>query len=319
MATATLPRKATPTATLSQPVPEVPATPPFRRVSSETLILDADKARTAAKTHQSLPHGPTERTLETKRLNELLTRIRGGWMLPFLWATVTYRGVKYRMNGQHSSQAITDAGALLPPEVVIHLDHYEAPDAESMGVLFRQFDARISSRSKQDVSGAYQGLVDEVASCNRANAKLAVEGIGWYERAIEGLPVASGDDLYDKFLAAKYHGFIRWADKIISLKTPELKRAPILGAMYATFITSESGAQEFWAHAAKGDLTDDSDPRAVLSAELVRIKEARDHANAPKPADFYAKCIKAWNAFRGGEKIRSLNVNVKKGLPEIAA
>ncbi len=317
MATATLTR---PTTTRTpEPAAEAPAIPPFRRVKSETLVLSADQARAAAETHQSLPHSPTERTLEAKRVNELLTRIRGGIMLPFLWAVVVYRGVKYRMNGMHSSQALLDCGDMLPREVVIHFDTYEAPDAQAMGVLFRQFDARMSSRSKQDVSGAYQGLVEEIAACNRANAKMSVEGIGWYERAIEGLPVSSGDDLYDKFLLKKYHGFIRWADKIISVKTPELKRAPILGAMYATFITSESGAQEFWAHAAKGDLTDDSDPRAVLSAELVRIKEAKGGADTPKPADFYAKCVKAWNAFRGGEKIRSLNVNVKKGLPEIAA
>ena len=87
--------------------------------------------------------------------------------------------------------------------------------------------------------------------------------------------------------------------------------------MYGTFIKSESAAQEFWSHVAKNDLTDDSDPRSVLSAELVRIREQK--GSAPPPAEFYAKCIRAWNAFRNGDRVRSLMVNTKKGLPEIAA
>ncbi len=91
------------------------------------------------------------------------------------------------------------------------------------------------------------------------------------------------------------------------------------GAIYERFITSESGAQEFWPHVAKNDLIDDQDPRSVLSQELVRIKEARSQGGAPGPGELYAKCVKAWNAFRTGEKIHSLNVNTKKGLPKMAA
>ena len=291
----------------------------FKRLKSETLILSRDKAVQAARDHQLLPNSPTERELEPKRVKELVGRLKDGVWIPCSWATVEFNGVKYRMNGQHSSHAMLEAADYLPDELAIHLDHYRAETGEQMAALFRQFDARFSARSKADVSGAYQGLIPEIRGISRGKAKLCIEGVAWYERAIEGLPVPSGDELYSMFFANKYHGFIRWADKILSIKTPEMQRAPIVGAMYATFIASESGAQEFWSHVAKQDLADDSDPRSVLAAELVRVKEGQKDAQPPTPAEFYAKCVKAWNAFRSGDKIRSLNVNTKKGLPELAA
>lgn len=289
----------------------------FRLAESRTFHVPKAEALRLAQQHHTMPHSPTERECDPKRVKELVERITNGLLLPCNWATVEYEKVKYRMNGQHSSQAILEASDFLPEKVSIHLDHYEADDAMGMATLFRQFDARFSGRSKQDVAGAYQGLVDALKGVDRRTAKLSIEGIGWYRRSIEGLPTPSGDDLYQEFMVEAYHSFLRWSDKVLSLKTPELKRVPVVGAMYATFITSESGSQEFWSHVAKSDLADDSDPRAVLSTELVRFKEGKDQS--PAPAEYYAKCIKAWNAYRAGEKIRSLNVNPKKGLPSVAA
>ncbi len=95
-----------------------------------------------------------------------------------------------------------------------------------------------------------------------------------------------------------------------------MKRPAIVGAMYATFIKTESGAREFWRAVALNNGVDDSSPSAVLSAELVKAKEEKKPL---APAEYYGKCTKAWNAFRAGEKIRSLNINTKKGLPDIAA
>jgi hypothetical protein len=304
------------------PVTEGIVQPPevgFQRIRSETLTLARNLVLAAAQAHLGLERSPTERTLEPRRVTELVKRIKEGRWLPCNWATVEYLGVKYRMNGMHSSKAMLDASDSLPETVVIHLDHFKADSPDGMGLLFRQFDARISARSKQDVAGAYQGLVPVLADIPKPKAKLGIEGVAWFERAIEGLPVESGDELYHWLFKAKYHKFLLWLHRILTLKTPELLKAPIIGAMYATFITSESGAQDFWTHVAKADLTDDLDPRAVLSAELVKIKENRKEVRPPPPADHYAKCIKAWNAFRAGDKIRSLIVNTKKGLPEIAA
>lgn len=290
----------------------------FRLVATKTHEVDRASALRMAEKHASMQHSPTERDLDPKHVEELARRIKAGLAIPFCWATVKYNGKTFRMNGQHSSNAMMAAGEGLPDKVVIHFDQYEADTPEGMAVLFRQFDSRISSRTPLEVAGAYQGLVIALEKVNRKHGKMGVEGIAWYQRSIEKLPVQNGDDLYEMFLKPVYHPFLRWLDEVLSIKTPELKHKPIIGAMYATYITSESGAQEFWSHVAKGNLTDDDDPRSVLSATLVEIKEAKG-VERPAPAEFYAKCVKAWNAFRAGEKVRSLNVNTKKGLPDVAA
>jgi hypothetical protein len=272
-----------------------------------------------AQTHQALPHSPTERELDGKRVDELVSRLRKGLLLPCCWATVSFAGTTYRMNGQHSSHALLAASDEIPEQVVIHLDHFETDTPEGMGALFRQFDARFSARSKQDVAGAYQGLVPALAEVSRRTAKLGIDGIGWYRRSIEQLPVPSDDELYQHMLLETYHSFLRWLDHILSNKTRELERVPVIAAMYRTFIASESGAQEFWLEVAKGNLTDDCDPRSVLSADLIRLRERKSGGKSPAPAEYFAKCIKAWNAFRAGDKIRALTVNPKKGLPDVAA
>jgi hypothetical protein len=292
----------------------------FVLIKSETLFLPRAQAVAAARAHQELPHGPTERELDPKRVANLIERIKAKHWLPCQWATVNFDGTKYRMNGQHSSSAMVEAAEELPDKVSLHLDHFDAATAEGMGMLFRQFDARISSRSKLDVSGAYQGLIRELASLSKKKVKLGIEGAAWFERAIEGLPVQSGDELYEKLLRPAYHPFLRWVNGIlVHGKTRELEKVPVVASMYEMFLRSESGAQEFWSHVAKNDLADDSDPRSVLSRELTDAIDPEKAAARFKPVEFFAKCRKAWNAFRAGDKIRSLNVNTKKGLPELAA
>jgi hypothetical protein len=329
-ATARPPSARAPARTTTPPAPEAPAATPqappeaaapppsFRLAESATVLASPAEAEQMARVHQSLPHSPTERELDPKRVGYLVDRIKAGLLLPCCWATVLYRGTKYRMNGQHSSEALLEAAQYLPDQVSVHLDHYEVDSPEQMGVLFRQFDARWSGRSKADIAGAYQGLVEGLQHLSRRKVKLGIEGIAWYRRSVERLPVLSGDDLYQDLMVQAYHPFLRWLDKVLSIKTPELERAPIIGAAYATFVVSEAGAQDFWPHVAKSDLSDDSDPRSVLSAELVAVREGKGKSDGLAPGEFYAKCVKAWNAFRLGEKIRSLNVNTKKGLPEVA-
>lgn len=318
MATATLERptqKPAPAITPSaaEPQKQAPAEAHFRLIKSETLLLTRAAAIDAAKAHQELPESPTERELLASHVEDLNRRIRSKVWLPCAWATVTYHGTKFRMNGQHSSRAMIDSGDFLPDRVAIHLDHFEVDTQVGMGILFRQFDARFSSRSKKDIAGAYWGLIPGLSDVPRKKAKLGIEGVVWYERNFEGLPAPSGDDVYTKLLVATYHQFLHWLSKIlVHGKTRELEKTAVAAAMYGTFLKSENASQEFWSHVAKSDLPDDSDPRAVLAAELTAAinPEARQPL---KPGDCFIKCQKAWNAFRSGEKIRTLNVNAKKG------
>src|SRR5262245_28290085 len=97
-----------------------------------------------------------------------------------------------------------------------------------------------------------QGLYDELKDVHRSSAKLAVEGIAWYLKNIEGLPAPKGDDVYTIFGDANLYPFIKWIDDIFSAKTPELRRQTIVAAMHATFEKNEEEARKFWKAVARG-------------------------------------------------------------------
>src|SRR5437764_638623 len=86
--------------------PSVPPSPHFRLVESQTVTLGKAEALKWAQSHVALSHSACERDLDAKHVKELVERIKAGLWLPCCWATVDYLGKKYRMNGQHSSNAM---------------------------------------------------------------------------------------------------------------------------------------------------------------------------------------------------------------------
>lgn len=298
----------------------------WKHVSSQTVVLGGEEVKAFAAKHWGLPKSPSERDLNVPRKKELQTRIANELATTFNWATVEYEGVRYRMNGQHSSAAILESNGTLPDRLVFHVDEYVAYSKEGMAKLFQQFDARWSSRSKTDVSGAYQGLEKDIADCNRVYLRTAIDGVAFYRKSIQGLPLISrsgnpisGDTLYNLFFEEDLHPFLKWYDSLISRKTPEMKSPAIAGAMYATFCKSETGAREFWHKVALGNLDVENGHASanLLAEDLQNNQGLSDKSKKLKPAFLYAKSILAWNAFRTGTKVKALTYQPKKGLPEI--
>ncbi len=189
-----------------------------------------------------------------------------------------------------------------------------------MGDIFRQFDARWSARSVADVAGAFQGLNPTIANCDRKRAKLAMDGIAWYSYQVVGTYVPPGDGVYEFFFNAQYWPFVLFCDQLFAGKTKELKHKAIVGAMFETFaLKNEAEAVKFWNEVARGSNDgDDTRQSAVLSRELQEIDD-RKATKKTKPGEYYLKAIKAWNAYRKGEILASLKVDIKKEWPEVVA
>ena len=150
----------------------------------------------------------------------------------------------------------------------------------------------------------------------KATARLGVEGIAWYRKNVEGVPVLSGDDQYNFFGETGTHEFLRWLGDVFSIKTPELKRNTIVSAMYATFGANATEAKTFWAQVARGGLEfDDSAPSTVLDTWLKTARE--DRAQDLKPGSFYQGCIYAWNACREGKSVKDIKHDVRKGFHRV--
>jgi len=169
------------------------------------------------------------------------------------------------------------------------------------------------------VSGAYQGLYENLKDVPCGAAKLAVEGIAWYRKQVEGVPAPSGDDIYTLFGVEDLHPFIRWMGDIFSVKTPELRRVTIVAAMHGTFEKNEQESRKFWKEVSRGGVEfEENHPTTVLDAFFKSVIEDKRKLLL-KPGNFYQASIYAWNAFREDKPLTSVKYDTKKGLYSITA
>jgi hypothetical protein len=271
---------------------------------------------------RDMEHSPVERDFDPVWANDLKQRIVRGEAITFFWAVAEVARdtsfVSLRVNGQHSSFALGELlqEDALPDDVAIHLDTYAASNGDGAVMLFRQFDARKSARSKEDISGAYQCLHEALAKCNRNILKAAADGVTWYRRVVEEAAIRSGDDVYTIFNETRLHPFFLLADRVLGDgKSNELKPMPVLATMYGTWLMDAKVAEEFWPLVAMGQNRNAADAAADLDAELIRIRDEQEKVSA---RDRYAKCVKAWHAFNDDIRVSNFKVNTKKkGLPRL--
>jgi hypothetical protein len=284
----------------------------FTLRKSETLPL----TRELANVFNTMTPSPTERRFEERRLDFLQQRYDDGLFLPCQWASVWLGGTQMRMNGHHSSTMFVKLPDPFPTHLKVHLDEYEAETPEDMVELFRQFDARQSARTPEDVAGAYQHRHPELTDIPTKIAKLGIEGVAWYLRSIEGLPPLKGDDRYKLFREAQYYGFLHWLGVLLDIKTPELRRQEIIAAMYATDLTAsgKDGSHAFWEEVARGGRPfEEQHPTTVLDKWLKACKDGTCE-DPMKPAFHYQGCVYAWNAYREERNIRDIRFTTSKGL-----
>jgi hypothetical protein len=287
----------------------------FKLIKSETLPLTLK----LAEHFRDLDPSPTEREMSPARIKYLTEKAEAGLLVSPTWATARLGDKLLRVNGQHSSNVLCNLNGSFPEGLQVHIDSYQVDDEAGLALLFRQFDDRKSGRSTSDVAGAYQGLQENLRSIPKSTAKLGVDGVVWWRRNVEGTPVSSGDGAYEIFAVTEVHPFLLWLGEIFTIKTPELRRPPIVAAMYASFQASETNAKTFWFEVARGGVEyRDDHPTTVLDAWLKSLREAKEVNTRMKPANFYQGCIYAWNAYRDDKTLATIKSDVKKGLLKAA-
>jgi hypothetical protein len=287
--------------------------PPFALIASEVVPL----TRELAQQFRDMPGSPTERTLNPSRVKHLKEKAMAGQLIPFQWATAECEGQTYRMNGQHSSEMVCELDGL-PSNGTVVLQRYRVADRNGLALLFRQFDDRRSSRTPADIAGAYQGLEDDLRDLDRKRAKLAIEGIAWYQANVEKVDVPKGDARYQWFHDASLHPFIKWvAGSLLSSKTPELNKPAVVAAIFGTWLANREHAERFWEDVAReGDQFSEDAPSTAVDRWLLANFEEPDPTM--KPANFYQGCIFAWNAYRQGRQITAVKSDAKKSFFRIA-
>jgi hypothetical protein len=281
----------------------------FSLVKSECV----DMTKELAEEFQNLHPSPTERDFDPLRVRHLENKAKKGFLVTFHWAKAKLNGKMLRVNGQHSSAMLCGLNGEFPPGLRAHVDEYHLQEEKDLAVLFRQFDDRKSSRGARDVAGAYQNLEAALVDVPNPSAKLAIDGIAWYARNVEGAPVPSGDDVYEWFHRSQYHEFIIWLGELLGIKTPELRRNTIVAAMYATWISNEDECKKFWLSVARGgEEYEEGSPAAVLDEWYTAIKK-KECKETPKPGAFYQAGLYCWNAHMQAKQIKTIKIDVTKG------
>lgn len=283
--------------------------PEFQLIKSDVKTLTPDLAAQ----FKALEASPTERDLNPSRLKMLREKAEKGLLITFHWATAKMGGKTLRVNGQHSATMLTELNGEFPQNLKVHIDEYEVDGPQGLASLFRQFDDRKSGRSSADVSGAFQNLEPALQTVPKPVGKIGVEGVNWYRDKIDGLPALKGDEQYTLFNESRLHLFLRWLGDLFSIKTPELRRVPVLAAMYGTFNANEGEARKFWDQVARGGVEyEENAPSTVLDKWLKDAKEGE--LDKLKPAQYYQGCIYAWNAYREGKTINNIKADTRKAL-----
>jgi hypothetical protein len=126
---------------------------------------------------------------------------------------------------------LCELNGAFPSVLKVHHDEYKVENEGDVVLLYRQLDERKSGRSVGDIAWAYQGVVPELKAVSKGTAKLAAEGIAWYQRTVAKEPTASGDEIYKMFNERVLHPFIIWLGQLFSIKTPELGDIGVVGAI----------------------------------------------------------------------------------------
>jgi hypothetical protein len=273
--------------------------------------------RELAQYFTSLPASPTERPLDRSRVTFLEKKGEAGLFIPFQLATVCWDGKIFRANGQTSSSVLAHLPGEFPEGLLACIAEYEVDDLEGLVLVWRQYDARESSRSALHIYNAYQGIVDDLHGVTPARGKLAIEAIGWQLSTVEKVPVPKGDDVYTMAIHSLYHGFIQWVDTILDGNAPEMKHKAIVAAMYATWSRDETACQGFWHLVSRGgDAYNPDHPATILSMWLSAIKEKKLKVH-PGPGQLYQGCLYAWRAFTDGKGIKTIVLNDRIPLHEL--
>lgn len=252
----------------------------------------------------------------------------------FRWEYVNFvlaavDGRVYRLNGQHTAWArllADEWGLPRDANYPIQVLRYECPTIQDARRLYASID-RGRPRGQGLVVNSHLLGTEEFAGFKSATLRMLAQGLAiWLWENLHDRTTHGGDDrayllLKDHHKVAREVGRFINESRMADFK--HLKKAPCVGAMFATFQKAPQIASEFWSVIRDGiGLTDKGDPRwllreylknAVMSANAKR--SSNPDASAVTSEDIYRASIHAWNAHRGQRRLKHLRVSLQEERP----
>lgn len=243
----------------------------------------------------------------------------------FLWqnimlASAKLDGQEFRINGQHTCWMRVNIDEKRDPKPIVRRMTYAVADTTQLRALYSAFD-RNAARSPGHISRVI--LMDTAAGADLPHSFLTklVPGFRiWFSPDWRANKQSIPDlcAMIDKNYALLFNTVgrffqLHYSDNIF------IKRAAVIGALFASFEKSVKAADEFWTAVSTGlDLTNKTDPRyqcrRFLETHFHKVARGKDVIGQD---EMYNTCVHLWNTWREGGSIA--NVKPVKIRPKARA
>jgi hypothetical protein len=259
-----------------------------------------------------LPHFEGDRPWDSpegqKRMQWLSRLVDEEKFYPPRWATASFDGKTYRVNGGTSSHMLILRDSF-PSNLQVIIDRFSCETLDDVADLFDQFDHRKSIRTMIQKVRAHRAVESSLAEVSPTSINVCATGIacalGDFQRLDE--------DQRIQLIHRESH-FIVWASPFA--KKRHLSASGQMAAIYLTHKKDPIYARGFWEEVADGSNPDHTHPTRVLGEFLKEQCQTGVGSKKFTAKEICAKCIHAWNAARNGGKT-ALKMYNRESLPAI--
>lgn len=247
-----------------------------------------------------------QRRPKERHLYELVKEMEAGlWRAAEVSIAVLPGGQEVLLNGQHSLMACIKAGR----EIFCFFAKYNVSGLKGLAALYMTFDLGRGARSIGDAVKA------ELHSL-KLDWNLGIASM--ISSAAASIKHKSFRPAFGKAAQARFIGeYVKEGQFVIDIFRGKaavykhMKRSPVVRAMMETRRKYPEKAMLFWRLVRDGDAGSKKKPANLIRNYLLVL---------PSPWDrkmLYAKCILAFNAFKGGHTLRGLEYDPEEPLPEV--
>lgn len=290
------------------------------------IIQDPARIISEASSIKTMEAISNERKFKAVRYDRLKKAVTKGMIRPFDWAVADLNGRKIRINGQHSSQLLSnlaDEGSL-PNKLFVVKTTYACEEEKDVADLWATYDAKDSARTFQEIGDAFGGT-DEHTKHIPSNIRNMM--ISAYGLDVFGFGYGKGSSANDRAAILLdnaeeasyiYENFLRPS------QGTHLRKGAVVCAIIKTTRRNTPDAEKFWLEVRDASNPDTNAPTRVLerflrSARIVAGNGRTLGGNATKgtnPREVLVKCSHAWNAFKRNAST-DLKYYSKAPIPEL--
>lgn len=271
--------------------------------------------RTFVNQYMKYPSFTHERPLNRRHIDELKGEITNGRAHVFQWAIcyVDEKNEIYRVDGQHSSNALSDLFKKdqVPTGLVCNLDEYAVETMDEFVKLYNTIDTNVQTRTSTDVMRAAKAMEPKLEPINPTHLHNISRGILFHKNDCKIVKTRIHRETKIKTVISNVK-FCLFFNLIYQPRAKFLSRYSVIAAMYAIWKKAGKDDPEavidFWNKVRDGDGLKMSDPEKILREMLMSHgsfgRSANPNLKIVSEPDQYAWCINAWNHRRSGRNTK---------------